>query len=295
MDNNIQENVVETQENIPVGLEVKKPSKKKFIIISAVAVIAILAVVLILLLGNSGKGKIEINGKKCTYSAEAGIEGVEKACDGVVVCDSGNCTYYPTSGEAEEVSMMDIFDGKYPVVFFPPFINFDEDLAGFNYNIYGEFKTQYGATHESSSSDLSEKDFLEVDDMFYMIYTDEGTLDWDDIKKDYDKIASSGSFKDIDYFESALLVAADVVKINAYEDNAQAVIDTYNTASSSGKENMMLWLARGKAIQMLLDGDIEYVAIESVYCQSGRDNSLNIYMYTSKEDAQKVMENMGIK
>ena len=106
MDNNIQENVVEAQENIPVGLEVKKPSKKKFIIISAVAVIAILAVVLILLLGNSGKGKIEINGKKCTYSAEAGIEGVEKACDGVVVCDSGNCTYYPTSGEAKEVSMV---------------------------------------------------------------------------------------------------------------------------------------------------------------------------------------------
>lgn len=296
MDTNIQENIIEAQDVTPVGESAKKPAKKKFILIGVIALIAIFAIILVVLLSGSNKRKIEIDGKTYAYSAEEGITDIEKACDGVIAKTSGQgIYYYHSSGEIEEVDIMDALDGKYPIVYFSPFINYSEDLDLHTYNVYSEFKTQHGGTHESTPAELKDKDFLEVGDLYYTVTTNKNTIKWSDIEKDYDKIISDNSFDSIDYLESALLIAPDVTKFSVMDDDVQAVLDVYNTKSPDGKNDMLLWLAEGKSIDMLLNNDAEYVVIESIYCQEGRDNLLNIHLYTSKDNSKKILDSMGIK
>ena len=79
MDNNAQEEVMETQENASVEEKENASGKKNGIIIGAVALaLVIVMVVIALRSGGGGNGKLEIDGHACSYSAEYGIKGVEK-------------------------------------------------------------------------------------------------------------------------------------------------------------------------------------------------------------------------
>ena len=296
MDNNVQENVVETQENAPAEEKVKKTGKKTGIIIGAVAAVAAVAVALIFILGG-GKGKLEIEGVKCSYSATEGIKNVEKVNDGIVVYSGmGGAMFYPTSGTPEEVDSMDVLGGKYPVAYHGTMRIGNNNLALTSYNVYGEFKTQFGATHESTKAELDKKDLVLYADTYTAITTSKGAIDWDDIEKDYEKIVSSNSFDGIDYIDGAMLVAPDAIKISVQSNDVQAVMDVYSSnRNSTAKDGIMEWLAKGKAIHMLTEGEVDYVVEEGVYYQEGRPNTLYVRMYTSVADAEKIKENMGLQ
>lgn len=288
---NMQGNVGEVQENVAEEKAVKKSGKKKFIIIGAVAAVAVAAVVLVLLLGGS-TGKIEIEGKTYSYSAEEGIEDVEKVCDGVVTCSGGSGKLYTTSGEVQDISGIDVLSGKYPVAYMGTMRVGDNNLAITSYNVFGEFKTSEGATHKSTKDELGKKDFMVVGDVCNVIKTDKGVIDYDDIEKDYEKIISSNSFKDIDYIDSTLFAGADAAKIAVGCDDVNMMLDFYPDGSE--KDGIIFFLARGKAIDMLMNGEAQYVVEEGVYCTEGGTNVLYIRMYTSVGNAEKIKESMGI-
>ena len=295
MDNNIQENVVETQENTPVEEKVKKSGKKTGIIIGAVAVAAAVAVALFFVIGGAGKGKLEIEGKTYSYSAEEGIKNVEEVCDGIAVYNGISATFYTSSGEAQEISGMDVLGGKYPVAYHGTMRIGDNNLALTSYNVYGEFKTQFGATHESTKAELDKKDFVLYADTYTAVTTSKGAIDWDDIEKDYEKIVASNSFESIDYMDGLMLVAPDAIKFSIQSNDVQSVIDVYSSnRNSTAKDGIMTCLARGKAVDMLLNGDVDYVVEEGVYCQEGGVNTLYVRMYTSVANAEKIKESMGI-
>lgn len=301
MDNNIGENIVSEEmpqpETMDTVAEAKKSNKKKFIIIGAIAAVAIV-VALVLLLG--GKGKIKIEGKNYSYSAEEGIKGIVKGVDGVAVMVNGSAVLYTADGKTEEIDPIDTYSGKYPVVYFGSFNRFEEDMSVSEFAIYGEFKTQSGATHESVMSDLDNGDFCFAGGTWYSIVTEDGIIDWDDIEKDYEKIISEGTFDAIDYVDSLLLVSPDAVKPSVNMDDVDGAVDMFNNMLNnnneyaSGKSSMMVWLARGKAVDMLLEGETDYVAVEGVLCSEDEGGMLSIQMYTSKDDAQKIRENFGL-
>lgn len=302
MDNNMGENVVVTEnlqpETVATETEAKKSNKKKFMIIGAIAVVAVVAV-LVLLLG--GKGKIKIEGKNYSYSAEEGIKGIVKGVDGVAVMNNSSAVLYTADGKTEDVNMGDVYDGKYPVVYFGTFDRFaEEDMSISEFAIYGEFKTQSGATNESVMSDLDNGDFCFAGGTWYSIVTEDGAIDWDDIEKDYEKLISEGTFDAIDYVDSLLLVSPDAVEPSVYTDDVQGTVDMFEMVSSnkyeyaSTKSSMMVWLARGKAVDMFLEGDTDYVVIEGVLSSEDDGSMLSIQMYTSKDDAQKIRENFGL-
>lgn len=288
---NIQGNVEEVQENVAEEKAVKKSGKKKFVIIGAVAAVAVMAVVLILLLGGSA-GKITIEGKTYSYSAEEGIVNVEEVCDGVVAYLGGSGKLYTTSGEIQDISGVDVLSGKYPIAYMGTMRVGDNDLAITSYNVFGEFETSQGATHKSTKDELGKKDFMVVGDVYNVIKTDKGIIDYDDIEKDYEKIISNNSFKDIDYIDSALLAGSDVAKIAVGSDDVNMLLDT--CPDGSEKDGMMFFLARGKAMDMLMNGEAQYVVEEGVYCPEGGVNTLYIRMYTSVGNGEKIKESMGI-
>lgn len=287
MDNNIQENVDYEQMNSSAEETTKKGGKKKFLIIGAIAAVTVVAVVLVLLLGGAGNGKVEIEGKSYSYSAEEGIVDVEEVCDGIVIYTGGSGKIIKPSGEAQDISGMDVLGGKYPVAFMGTMRVGDNDLAITSYNVFGEFKTSQGATHKSTVDELDKKGFAVVGDNCTVVKTNKEIIDYDDIEKDYDKIVSSNSFKDIDYMDGALMVAPDVAKIAVGGDNVNMLLDVYE------KDAMMVWLAKGKAVDMLMNGDVDYVVEEGVYCPNGGVNTLYIRMYTSYGDSEKIRESMG--
>ena len=304
MDNNMGENVAVAEnlqsETVAAETEAKQPGKKKFIIIGVVA-IAILVVALVLLFGGVGKGKIKIEGKKYSYSAEEGIKGIVKGVDGVAVMNNGYAVLYTEDGKSEPIDPLDTYGGEYPVVYFGSFDRFTEvDMSISEFAIYGEFETQSGATHESVMSDLDNDDFCFAGGVWYSIVTEDGAIDWDDIEKDYEKLISEGTFDAIDYVDSLLLVSPDAVEPSVYMDDVQGAVDMFEMMSSdkyeyaSVKSSMMIWLARGKAVDMLLEGETDYVAVEGVLCSEDEGGMLNIQMYTSKSDAQKIRENFGL-
>lgn len=290
MDNN-QENVVEVQGNVPAEDAVKKSGKKKFIIIGAVVAVAVVAVVLVLLLGGSGNGKVEIEGKSYSYSAEEGIVNVEEVCDGIVTYSGGSGKLRTPSGEIQDISGVDVLSGKYPIAYMGTMRVGDNNLAITSYNVFGEFETSQGATHKSTKDELGKKDFMVVGDVYNVIKTDKGIIDYDDIEKDYEKIISDNSFKSIDYIDSALLAGSDVAKIAVSSDDVNMLLDT--CPSGSEKDGMMFFLARGKAMDMLMNGEVQYVVEEGVYCMDGGVNTLYIRMYTSVENGEKIKESMG--
>ncbi len=304
MDNNMGENVVAAEnlqpETVPTETEAKKPSKKKFIIIGAIAAVA-LVVVLVLLFGGVGKGKIKIEGKKYSYSAEEGIKGIVKGVDGVAVMNNGYAVLYTADGKTEPIDPIDTYGGEYPVVYFGSFDRFAEvDMSISEFAIFGEFKTQSGATHESVMSDLDNEDFCFAGGVWYSIVTEDGAMDWDDVEKDYEKLISEGTFDAIDYVDSLLLVSPDAVEPSVYMDDVQGAVDMFEMMSSnkyeyaSVKSSVMVWLARGKAIDMFLEGETDYVVVEGVLSSEDDGAMLNIQMYTSKGDAQKIRENFGL-
>ncbi len=296
MDNNIQENVTQVQEGVSTETSGKKSGKKIGLIIGAVAVVAAIVVALVVLLGGAGNGKLEIEGVACSYSATKGIKNVEKVSDGVAVAGLGNAMFYPTSGEPQEIDTMDILDGKYPVAYHGTMRIGDNNVALTSYNVYGEFKTQFGATHESTKAELDKKDLVLYAETYTAISTSKGAIDWDDIEKDYEKIVSANSFDGIDYIDGAMLVAPDAIKISVQNNDVQAVMDVYSSnRNSTAKDGIMVWLAKGKAMHMLTEGEVDYVVEEGVYCQEGRPNTLYVRMYTSVADAEKIKENMGLK
>ncbi len=296
MDNNAQEEVMETQENASVEEKENASGKKNGIIIGAVALaLVIVMVVIALRSGGGGNGKLEIDGHACSYSAEYGIKGVEKVCDGVVVSGMGSSLFYPASGEPQEVATMDVLDGKYPVAFMGCMRVGDEDLMLTNYNVFGDFKTQFGATSKSTKAELDKKNYVLAGDVYTVVSTDKGVIDWDDIEKDYETIISANSFEGVEYIDSACLVGPDVVKFDAEANRVQEVVKIYDSISNStAKDEMMRWLAMGKAVHMLSEGQVQYVVVEGVYCKDDGANILYVRMYTSIENANKIRENMGI-
>lgn len=220
---------------------------------------------------------------------------MEEVCDGVAVYNGISGTFYSKSGETQELSGMDVLGGKYPVAYHGTMRIGDNNLALTNYNVYGEFKTQFGATHESTKAELDKMDLVSVGSVYSIVTTNKGAIDWKDIEKDYDKMVSTNSFKEIEYIDSALLVGSDYTTIAVASDDVKMLIDMYSVSNSEGvKDALMLWLARGKAVDMLLDGDVDYVVEEGVYYQEGRVNTLYVRMYTSVADAEKIKESMGI-
>lgn len=304
MDNNMGENVVAAEnlqpEAVVADTEAKKPGKKKFIIIGAIAAVA-LVVVLVLLFGGVGKGKIKIEGKKYSYSAEEGIKGIVKGVDGVAVMNNGYAVLYTDDGKSEPIDPIDTYGGEYPVVYFGSFDRFAEvDMSISEFAVFGEFETQSGATHESVMSDLDNEDFCFAGGVWYSIVTEDGAMDWDDVEKDYEKLISEGTFDAIDYVDSLLLVSPDAVEPSVYMDDVQGAVDMFEMRSSnkyeyaSVKSSVMVWLARGKAIDMFLEGETDYVVVEGVLSSEDDGAMLNIQMYTSKGDAQKIRENFGL-
>ena len=275
----------------------KKSSKNKFIIIGGVALVAVIAVVLFFVLGGVGKGKIKIDGKTYSYSAENGIDGIEDIADGVVVM-SGMDTYLCIDGKKEEVSGDDVRKGKYPVVYVGTrTLMSDNGFAISEFMIYGDYETYDGATWDSNTSDLEKKGYLCVGNTSYMVTTANGSIDWDDIEKDYEKIVSSDSFYSIGYMDGALAVAPDALKPGVYNDSVQSVIDICNSLyrDGDGKAAMMYWLARGKAMYMLMEGDIDYFVTEGVMCSENEGGPLNLQIFTSNSNAEKIVENLGLK
>lgn len=299
MDNNIQEEMV-TEEATLSETEVRRP-RKKFILIGAVAFVVVIAVVLILLFSNPREGKVKIEGKICTYSAEEGIKGIEKACDGIVDFNKGNCIYYPASGEPEEVKVTEVIDGKYPVVYLVASPSYDGQLAITRFSIYGEFETQAGATHKSISSELDKNEnMVGAGGYYFTVITEDGAIEWDDIEEDYNKIISSNSFDGIDYIDSAIKLESDEVKELVANDDVSGVVDKFENVyedENDGKNIMMYWLALGKGMKMLSEGEIDYCVVEQVSCLdfADEDNILTIDIYTSMEDAQKIKDTYGIE
>lgn len=290
MDNNVKEEMVTevalSEETIAEN-GAKKNDKKKFIIIGAIVAVA-LVVVLVSLLGGRG-GKIKIEGKTYSYSAEEGLKGIDKISDGVVVMNGASASLY-TDGKSEKIDVFDVYDGKYPVVYMGWRAPAEDDIAFSSFSIYGDYKTKDGATWDTNISDLEKKGYLCYNDNCYMIVTEKGNIDWDDIEKDYEKIVSTGSFKDIEYIDGALAVAADAIKSDVYMDDAQAVIDFCNSIGKDegGKNAMMYWLARGKAAYMLMEGEIDYFVTEEVLCSETEGGPINLQIFTSKANAEKI-------
>lgn len=291
MDNNIQEKVSIEQGDVSKEATTKKGGKKKFVIIGAIAAVAVVAVVLILLLGGSGNGKVKIQGKSYAYSAEEGIVNVEEICDGIVTYSGGSGKLCTPSGEIQDISGMDVLAGKYPIAYMGTMRVGDKNLAITSYNVFGEFETSQGATHKSTKDELGKKDFMVVGDVYNVIKTDKGIIDYDDIEKDYEKLISDNSFKGIDYIDSALLAGSDVAKIAVGSDDVNMLLDTF--PAGSDKDGMIFFLARGKALDMLMNNDAQYVVEEGVYCLDGGVNTLYIRMYTSAENGEKIRESMG--
>ena len=289
---NIQENVIQEQETNSAEVSGKKSKKKTGLIIAAVAVVAVIVVALLLILGGAGDEEIEIDGKSYSYSAEEGIEDIEKISNGVVVFTGFSGELHTTSGEVEDISGVDVLSGKYPIVYMGTRNIVGTDIAVTSYTVYGEFKTSQGATHKSTKSELGKKDYMVVGDVYNVIKTDKGIIDYAEIEKDYEKIISTKSFKDIDYIDNAIL-DSDAAKIAVGSDDVDMLLDVY--ADGSEKDGMIFFLAKGKAVDMIMNKEAQYIVEECVYSPEDGQNVLYISIYTTVENGEKIRESMGIK
>ena len=179
MDNN-QENVILEQETSSAEVSGKKSKKKTGLIIVAVTAVAAIVVALVLVLGGASDGKIEIDGKSYSYSADEGIEDIEKISDGVVVFTGFSGELHTTSGEVEDISGVDVLSGKYPIVYMGTRNIGGADVAVTSYTVYGEFKTSQGATHKSTKDEFGKKEYMVVGDVYNVIKTDKGIIQYDE-------------------------------------------------------------------------------------------------------------------
>lgn len=291
MDNNLNDCVTDG--------ETPKKKTKKYIIIGIISVAVILSVILFLIIKAPAAGKIKIGGKICTYSADEGIKGAEKVCEGIVDVNKGECLYYPTDGEPVEADPVEVFSGKYPVVYLLASPYHDDKLAFTRYNIFGEFKTHTGTTHESTPEELKKNKsliFLNNGDTAcgISIITEKGVLDWDEIEEEYDEIIASNSFTDVEYLELLKYNFPEQAMTYVLNDDVQGAVEKLGKLYGDGKAAMMLFLAGAKSDKMILDGDINYYVTEKVgYVENIEKCVLNIDIHTTKENAQKIKENYG--
>ncbi len=291
MDNNVIENVTE--------VEMPQKKIKKFIIIGGVCLVVIVAVILFFVFKAPGEGKVKIGGKTCTYSAEEGIKGAKKACDGIVDANKGECLYYPTEGDPVEADPVEVFSGRYPVVYLLASPYHDDKLAFTRYNIFCEFKTHAGVTHESTPEEMKKNKsliYLNNGDTAcgISIITEKGAIDWDKVEEEYDEIIASNSFSNVEYLELLKYNFPEPAMTYVLNDDVQGTVDKLGKLYGDGKAAMMLFLAGAKSDKMILDGDIYYYVIEQVgYVEDIKKSILNIDIHTTKENAQKIKDNYG--
>ncbi len=241
-------------------------------------------------------GSVRIKGEVYTFSAKNGIDNWNEIADGVVISGGISNDYYPADGgEAQKVDYDDY--ENYPVVFQR---SKNREVNGVTigsggFYIYGDYLLSDGVTSTVTGDELIANGYMQVNDsdLYTKYFTQDGWVSYDDIEADYEKIVSEDSFKVLDYYEVLGEISSDFVKPSYTMDDVAGAVEGFDEIGDS-KKLMLDWLASGKYIKQLMDGEIDYFICQSITVDLDEGASALLVFYVKDDYMNNWMSNWGV-
>lgn len=242
-------------------------------------------------------GSVRIKGQVYTFSAENGIDNWNEIADGVVISGGISNDYYPADGgEAQKVDYDD--HENYPVVFQRSMNNEVNGvtIGSGGFYIYGDYLLSDGVTSTVTGDELMANGYMQVNDsdLYTKYYTQDGWVSYDDIEADYEKIISEDSFKGLDYYDVLGEISSDFVKPSYTMDDVAGTVEDFGEIGDS-KKLMLDWLAKGKCIKLLMNGEIDYFICQSITVDDEDGASALLVFYVKDDYMNQWMDNWGVK
>lgn len=242
-------------------------------------------------------GSVRIKGQVYTFSAENGIDNWNEIADGVVISGGISNDYYPADGG--EVKKVDYDDYEnYPVVFKRSMNNEVNGvtIGSGGFYIYGDYLLSDGVTSTVTGDELVANGYMQVNDsdLYTKYYTQDGWVSYDDIEADYEKIISEDSFKGLDYYDVLGEISSDFVKPSYTMDDVAGAVEDFGEIGDS-KKLMLDWLARGKCMKLLMDGEVDYCICQSITVDDEDGASALLVFYVKDDYMNHWMDNWGVK
>lgn len=242
-------------------------------------------------------GSVRIKGQVYTFSAENGIDNWNEIADGVVISGGISNDYYPADGgEAQKVDYDD--HENYPVVFQRSMNNEVNGvtIGSGGFYIYGDYLLSDGVTSTVTGDELMANGYMQVNDsdLYTKYYTQDGWVSYDDIEADYEKIVSDDSFKGLEYYDVLGEISSDFVKPSYTMDDVAGTVEDFGEIGDS-KKLMLDWLAKGKCIKLLMNGEIDYFICQSITVDDEDGASALLVFYVKDDYMNQWMDNWGVK
>lgn len=242
-------------------------------------------------------GSVRIKGQVYTFSAENGIDNWNEIADGVVISGGISNDYYPADGgEAKKVDYDDY--ENYPVVFQRSMNNEVNGvtIGSGGFYIYGDYLLSDGVTSTVTGDELMANGYMQVNDsdLYTKYFTQDGWVSYDDIEADYEKIISEDSFKGLDYYDVLGEISSDFVKPSYTMDDVAGAVEDFGEIGDS-KKLMLDWLAKGKCIKLLMNGEIDYFICQSITVDADEGASALLVFYVKDDYMNQWMDNWGVK
>lgn len=242
-------------------------------------------------------GSIRIKGHVYTFSAKNGIDNWNEIADGVVISGGISNDYYPADGG--EVKKVDYDDYEnYPVVFQRSMNNEVNGvtIGSGGFYIYGDYLLSDGVTSTVTGDELMANGYMQVNDsdLYTKYFTQDGWISYDDIEADYEKIISEDSLKGLDYYDVLGEISSDFVKPSYTMDDVAGAVEDFGEIGDS-KKLMLDWLAKGKCIKLLMNGEIDYFICQSITVDAEDGASALLVFYVKDDYMNLWMDNWGVK
>lgn len=277
-----------------------KKSKKKIIIpIIAILALAIMGVAVYFIFFGSGEKKAEqgkgimVNGEFYEFTPEEGIKDYNDIQGGVVKMISednwSNFSFKPDSGG--DAIMIDqkstvtwVYSNFYEVS--------DEDEIA-----YVQFYFRDGYSIDGLDGSSTREEILDAGYIYYIedsksVYTyatEDGNVDWDVYREDYEKVEKEGSFKCLPYYETlATLSGLGAEEFQA--DDWEGYCDIFHKMKWDQEVFTMYIFCRADLEHKYKNGDIEMFMSKSftlVPEGSEADHLFRMAMFANKEDIDK--------
>lgn len=242
-------------------------------------------------------GSVRIKGQFYTFSAENGIDNWNEIADGVVISGGISNDYYPADGGGVQKVDYDDYE-NYPVVFQRSMNNEVNGvtIGSGGFYIYGDYLLSDGVTSTVTGDELMANGYMQVNDsdLYTKYFAQDGWVSYDDIEADYDKIVSEDSFKGLDYYDVLGEISSDFVKPSYTMDDVAGAVEDFGEIGDS-KKLMLDWLARGKCIKLLMNGEIDYFICQSITVDAEDGASALLVFYVKDDYMNQWMDNWGVK
>ena len=276
----------------------KKSKKKKIIPIIAILVLAIIGVAVYFIFFGSGERKAEqgkgimVNGEFYEFTPEEGIKDYNDIQGGVVnmISDDNwsDFSFKPDSGgDSIIIDQKDtvtwVYSNKYELS--------DGELA------YAQFHFREGYSIDGLGGSSTIEEILDAgyityyeDSQYYYTYaTEDGNVDWNVYREDYEKVEKEGSFKCLPYYETlATLSGLGDEEIEA--DDWEGYCDIFDNMKWDQEVFTIYIFCRADLENKYKNGDIDMFMSKSFIVVpegSEADNLFRMAMFANKEVIEK--------